>query len=439
MAENLYNYKDQKYTYQALQQKHKAYIRTAANILDKSIIEKRNLTDEEIKDYEKMQTKINDLSDFFNQIDTAAGSIVTPIMGGGRTVEPGGPVKDRTYRGMFSKSAQLDRGGFNDFNEFLTVLDSGRYDSRLKNMMTEGVGTGGGFSVPEEFSAWLLDASLEGEIVRPRAQVWPMKTDTRKIPAWDSADHRTSLFGGFSGVWLGEGATAIRQQAKLRLIQLTARKLGIFTQASRELAEDGLDFDAQLGTALAAALSWYMDDAFINGSGVGQPIGILKDKALITVNAEGGQVAKTITYENCTKMFARLHPSCINNAVWIINQTAMPELLTMSIAIGTSGAFIPAVTQDSGKMYLMGKEVLFTEKCPAIGNVGDIILADLSKYAIGMRKEIAIDKSNIPGWTEDAQDYRIIARVDGMGTWDKAVTPKNGDALSWCVALAARL
>jgi len=43
---------------------------------------------------------------------------------------------------------------------------------------------------------------------------------------------------------------------------------------------------------------------------------------------------------------------------------------------------------------------------PRIGAKGDLILADLSQYAIGMRKEIALDRSNVPGWMEDMTDYR---------------------------------
>jgi len=54
---------------------------------------------------------------------------------------------------------------------------------------------------------------------------------------------------------------------------------------------------------------------------------------------------------------------------------------------------------------------------PRIGAKGDLILADLSQYAIGMRKEIALDRSNVPGWMEDMTDYRVIVRVDGQGTW----------------------
>jgi len=35
--------------------------------------------------------------------------------------------------------------------------------------------------------------------------------------------------------------------------------------------------------------------------------------------------------------------------------------------IGTGGAQIPVFREESGKFTLLGKEVLFTEKCPALG------------------------------------------------------------------------
>jgi HK97 family phage major capsid protein len=166
---------------------------------------------------------------------------------------------------------------------------------------------------------------------------------------------------------------------------------------------------------------------------------VLNNPALVTVAKETGQKAATIIYENITKMYARLAPQCMGNAVWIASQTAVPQLLTMSLAVGTGGSMIqPAVLQQGGKFSLLGKEVLFTEKVPALGTVGDLMLCDLSQYTIGMRKEVSLDKSIHVGWTTDQASYRAIVRADGQGSWDKAITPKAGDTLSWAVALATR-
>ena len=56
---------------------------------------------------------------------------------------------------------------------------------------------------------------------------------------------------------------------------------------------------------------------------------MLNDPALITVDAEAGQASSTILYTNIAKMFARLHPACLSNSCWVVNSTAIPQLLLM--------------------------------------------------------------------------------------------------------------
>jgi len=351
----------------------------------------------------------------------------------------------KKFKSMFSNGGRssLSNGGFKSFNDFLKTVHSGRYDDKLigsgiKNSMTEGIPVEGGFAVPEEFAAWLLDNSLEAEIVRPRAQVWPMKTETRKIPAWDARNHSSGLYGGLNGVWMAEAGTATRQKGKLRMLTLNAKKLAIFTSASNELLADGLSFESQLGTAMSSTMGFDMDYAFINGNGVGKPLGMLSDPALITVLKEVGQAAGTIIYENLVKMFARVAPQCISKTVWVVNSTAIPQLLTLSISMGTAGSFVPVMSESNGVFTILSRPVVFTEKVPALGAKGDISLVDWSQYAVGLRKEVSLDKSNAPGWTEDETDYRTILRVDGQGTWDGPIIPRNGDPLSWCVTLETR-
>ena len=98
----------------------------------------------------------------------------------------------------------------------------------------------------------------------------------------------------------------------------------------------------------------------------------------------------------------------------------------------------PALVQSNGQFSLLGKPMLFTEKVPALGTLGDLLLCDLSQYTIGLRKEVSLDKSIHVGWSTDTASYRAILRADGQGSWDKPITPKAGDTLSWCVALQSR-
>ena len=394
--------------------------------------ENRPLTAREAALRTEMEAALDEL-----RMELPANDPLTMQMGG--SGDGSAPAWARDYRSIFGLGKGLDNGGFKNFNEFLAVLSSGRYDTRLiQNTASTTVPSDGGFSCPEEFAAWLLDTSLESEIVRPRATVWPMKADTLRVPGWDAATHSSSLFGGLTGTWLAELGTSTEVFAKMRQIQLSAKKLACYTAASNELVADGVDYERQIQAALIKTIGWYLDYAFIQGTGAGQPQGLINNPALITVSKESGQQASTIVFENCVKMYARLAPQCMGKAVWLASQTTVPQLLTMSLSVGTGGAPIqPAVLQEGGKFSLLGKEVIFSEKIPALGSLGQLMLVDLSQYTIGMRKEVSLDKSIHVGWSTDTASYRAIVRADGMGSWDKAITPKSGDSLSWVVALAA--
>ncbi len=102
------------------------------------------------------------------------------------------------------------------------------------------------------------------------------------------------------------------------------------------------------------------------------PLGVLNDPALIIVTKESGQAAKTIVYENIINLFSRLHPACVNNAVWVVNSTAIPQLLTLNMVVGTGGVAVPVLNESNGTYRMLGRPVRFTEKVPSVGTVGDI-------------------------------------------------------------------
>jgi len=349
------------------------------------------------------------------------------------------PAKGKTYRDMFcgKNGYGVSRSNFESFRDYIASVAGGT-DKRLARIQVEGTPELGGFAVPEEYAAFIFDMALEGEIIRPRATVWALGAPTRKIPAFDSANHTDGLLGGLSADWLMEGETAKRKTAKLRLMTLNANKLACFTQISNELATDGMRFEEQLLQGMVKGVGWYLDYYFIHGTGAGMPLGILNDPALIVTPADDSQSVKTITYNNVVNMFSRLAPGCFKNAVWLANPTIIPQLLTMSLKIGTAGSQVQVFKEENGKYTILGKEVIFTEKCPALGSKGDLMLCDLSQYAVGIRKEIALDRSISVGWLEDLTDFRAIVRADGQGLWNKPITPKHGNPLSWCITLAAR-
>jgi len=324
------------------------------------------------------------------------------------------PATSATFAGMFgAQAATMD--GWDAPSEFARCVALGLHDGRLRIAAAMGseTGSGGGFAVPPAMFGQWLDQALESELVRPPAQIWPIvEGNSRKIPAWDVAD-RSSGLAGFAINWQPENPTsdATPQVGKLRELTLKARRGAIFAAASGELVEDGMDFDAQLSSIMSAALGVGLDQSFLWGLGSNEPQGIFTSGALITVTRD---TTNQIIYDDLTEMFSRLSPASIPRSVWIAHSSTIPMLATLSVAVGTGGSHVPVMTQNDGRFYILTREVIFTEKCKPLGTLGDIALCDFSRYAIGLRRDAALDKSIHVGFLKNQQYFRLQIRLDGM-------------------------
>jgi HK97 family phage major capsid protein len=359
------------------------------------------------------------------------------------------------YAELWGLEHGLSRDGFDGINDFLGTIHSGLADNRLRSGIQAAAGeqrevspTSGGFMVPSEFAQGILDNSLESEVVRPRAMIWPMTTNSRKVPGIDGFSHANNvLMGGITSAFVNEPDTLALQQVKLWLLELVAKKMGLLIQASNELLADS-DFDSVIGAKLMEACSWEMDQAFLFGGGAGVPRGIFNDPALIVVAKDASQPTATISYNNICNMFARLYPAGRRNAVWVATSDCLPQLLQLSLRFlniaGTDyigGSSFPVFTKSAadGTWELLGRPLILSEKLQPLGTQGDLLLADFSQYAIGMRRELVLERSWHAGFTTDSLFYRLIARVDGVGTWKTALQPPNSEnTLSPFVTLAAR-
>ena len=88
---------------------------------------------------------------------------------------------------------------------------------------------------------------------------------------------------------------------------------------------------------------------------------------------------------------------------------------------------------------LFGRPVIPLEQCSAAGDVGDIILADISQYLLIDKGGIKAASSVHVRFLYDENVFRFIYRVDGQPIWNKPLTPFKGSAtVSPFVTLAKR-
>jgi HK97 family phage major capsid protein len=241
-------------------------------------------------------------------------------------------------------------------------------------------------------------------------------------------------------------------QPKFRKIAMELDKLTGLCYATDELLQDSVALEGWLSQAFQKEFTFKVEDAVVNGTGNGMPLGFLNSGAVITVSKEGSQPATTLYAENVMKMWARMPASSRKTAVWLINQDVEPQLFQFVIKVknvaGTEnvgGIASPVVTYmppgTAGNEYglLMGRPVVPVEYAATLGTPGDIMLVDLDQY-------LGIDKGAMTGATSihvrfiyDETAFRFVYRFNGMPLLASPITPYKGtNTLSPFIVLQAR-
>ena len=315
------------------------------------------------------------------------------------------------------------------FGDFLVKVrhnDSGLKE-RTRKALAEGAGVDGGFLVPDEFISEVLRVELENTVVRGNgARIINMSSPIMKIPALNMTSNASgSLFGGVEAYWNGEGVSKPASQPKFQQLQLEAKKLIGYVESSDELIDDAIVSMGQLlASTFAETIAFEEDFAFLTGDGVNKPLGIIEANATITVGRTGTGSVQTADLVNMLARFYRRGGA----PVWIINQSVLPDIYKLKdensnyiLLPGSNGSISQALPTT-----IYGIPVVVTEKVPAKGTAGDVLLADMRYYLIGDRQRLTIDESIHARFQNDEKAWRFVQRVDGQCWLKGAITPRAG-------------
>lgn len=335
--------------------------------------------------------------------------------------------------------AQAKSPDFRGLGEFLDCVKRTKtdhiIDNRLKGEarstgLNESVSSDGGFLVPQEYAKELLKDSYDSSLVASKAKKTPVKGNNMSFRTIDESSRVDgSRYGGIQLYWLNEGGAATASQPKFGLLTMDLKKIVGLYYATEEILTDAVALESEVKGMFSEEFGFKIDDAVINGSGVGMPLGIMNAPNLVSVSKESGQTAKTLMYENVVKMWARMLAKYRNNAVWFINQDLEPQLHTMALTVGVGGApvYMPP-SGASGAPYstLFGRPIIPIEQCQTVGTKGDIILADFSQYKMIEKATIKTASSIHVKFAEDETAFRFTYRCDGKPRHKAALTPAHG-------------
>lgn len=306
------------------------------------------------------------------------------------------------------------------------------FGGETKAALAESSGATGGYTVPTEFSMRLMSLAMQQSVIRPRATIIPMGARSIQIPTLDQtgtpAAGTTSLLAGVVAYWQEEAQLRVETEPKFRQIELVAHELTGYTKASNTLmADSAVALDALLTRLFPAAIAWHTDYAFFNGPGGGQPQGIIPAACTIKVSRSTGG---TFKLPDAATMLSKLLTTSMGSSVWVMSQTLIPQLVQLADASGKV-VWIPNNSPTGGSTQtlpatLFGLPIIFSEKLPALGTTGDVLLVDPSYYLIGDRMSIEIASSIHVAFTTNQTVWRFLSRVDGQPWLKTALTLADG-------------
>lgn len=342
------------------------------------------------------------------------------------------------FEEKMSKMIENITGAFQNVNKQTTPnliygKSMGEFLAKVRNRsdeikaLAEGSGSTGGYLVPDEFSTEILRVELESSVVRSNgARVIPMMGSQIKIPALNmSSNAAGSLYGGVTAYWTEEGAQKTESKPSFKRVTLEPKKLCGYTESSDELVGDAIvSMGDLLSTMFGEVLAFEEDYAFLQGDGVGKPLGITTSPCYATVSRASTSIVVTADIIN---MLARFKGN-MQRARWIVNQSALPYIYKLMDGNdnyiwhpGNAGSIAQAAP---GTLY--GIPIVVSEKVPAVGTTGDVMLCDFGYYLIGDRQGLVVEESMHYKFQNDVKAWRMTKRVDGQPWLDSAITPRNG-------------
>jgi HK97 family phage major capsid protein len=353
------------------------------------------------------------------------------------------------------------KGGYNHAGEFFADVTRNRTGSTpnkldswqkatLSTYGSEGVGVDGGFAVPPEFRAQIMQ-HVDGESsLMSMCDQYPLSGNGITFPTDESTPWESS--GSVRGYWDGEATAPTQSKPKLRQTDLKLRKITALVPLTDELLEDAPAMNAFVTRKAGEVLDFKVGEAIIRGNGVSQPLGILTHTAsLVSVAKETSQANDTVLAMNIFKMWSRMYgPWRTNDAAWLVNQDVEPQLFSMTVPVknvagtenvGGSVVYVPSGT-ISGQPYstLMGHRVIPTQHCNTVGDQGDILFVNLKKYALALKSSgLQAATSMHVFFDQGVTALRFQLRVDGKPWLGSTIAARSGsNTMSAFVTLDAR-
>lgn len=311
---------------------------------------------------------------------------------------------------------------------FASVLRTGRDETGLiQRAQSEGVGSAGGFMVPEGFRAMIIERlKAFGGVMAGATNI---TTATGNPLPWVTNDD-TSNVGALTaeGGALGTGADLVLGTKMLGAYKYTSNGAsGLPLKVSWELAQDSaFDLPSFVARKLGMRIARKVAVDLVTGTGAGEPEGLLSTAGGISTGTQFSSNTAP-TYADILNQIHSLDPAYRENAVWVFNDNVLK--LVRKITDGNSRPIFWNQLNDLSDglkgQTLMGYPVIIDQACPdpASGNSFGFFGNLSETYVVRQVKDVSLVVLNELYAPTGQVGYMAWARLDA------AVQDKNAGIL----------
>jgi len=351
------------------------------------------------------------------------------------------PAKSKAAKVIVSGAAPRNdddrRAGFKHIGQLAYavknwVLDPKDMDQRLKacistkaptNVSVTSIGSDGGFLIPDAFRTELLSHAFNENSIFPRCRQLSTNGNSLELPKDETVPWGTD---GVQVNWTQENSALSDSKLKIGTIDIKLHKLAALVPVSNELLDDAaVALDAYLNHTTPRKVQYKVDDAIMNGTGAGQPMGIRNAGSLKTVSRT---TATGIAIDEVADLMAA-HPSwSLGSAAFVTHSTVLPDIIKAQV--GNFPVFMApgALESTSVPGRLMGRPLLVHEAAQARDNAGDLALHDFSQYVCVTKSHSPVrsDMSVHLYFDRDLTAFRFTMRIGGQPWLASTISQDNG-------------
>jgi len=355
--------------------------------------------------YDKMVADVEDMSqdiDRLERMDVIDRNLTavynTPLTA--RQQPTTGPIGD---------SRPLTGRASNEYNKaFWARLRKDEHSPEIRNALSVGSDSEGGYLVPDEFERTLISALADFNIMRALA--------TRIITSYGTLQIPVVATRGTAS-WVEEAALIPDSDGSFDQVSLHPHKMATLIKVSHELISDSaFPLETFIAKDFGRRLGALEEEAFISGDGEKKPMGVLNDALVGHTSANPTE----ITFDDVIKLYYSLRTPYRSRASFIANEQTIMTLRTLQ---DDNGQYLwqPALTHETPQTIL-GRPLYSSVFMPTMeAGAKTLMFGDFAYYWIADRQGIILDRLSELFALSDQIGFKATQRVDGRLVLPEAV------------------